>query len=105
MFYASHRITLLPIPSLSSLRLRSYLPGRLLTNAAATPIMTNPEQQNEPPLSAKDFKIYNRAAEQMEYYVSYYLDLRQAIVSFIINLFHPARTPSSIMEHALGGLD
>ncbi|GLA73578.1 hypothetical protein AtubIFM55763_004505 [Aspergillus tubingensis] len=30
--------------------------------------MTNPEQQNEPPLSAKDFKIYNRAAEQMEYY-------------------------------------
>ncbi|OJJ68422.1 hypothetical protein ASPBRDRAFT_198858 [Aspergillus brasiliensis CBS 101740] len=26
------------------------------------------QQQNEPPLSAKDFKIYNRAAEQMEYY-------------------------------------
>ncbi|RDK38640.1 hypothetical protein M752DRAFT_338824 [Aspergillus phoenicis ATCC 13157] len=68
MFYASHRISLLPTLSRSSLRLRASLPGRFLTNPAATPIMANAEQQNEPPLSAKDFKIYNRAAEQMEYY-------------------------------------
>lgn len=87
MFYASHRISLLPTLSRSSLKLRTYHPGRFSTNPAATPIMANAEQQNEPPLSAKDFKIYNRAAEQMEYYVSYYVNLRQATLSFRINHF------------------